>query len=120
MACAEALVKEFAQVLRERDVNGLYAWLRVAETSSIVELQALARSIWIDRPAVRLEWSNGRVEGSVNTRKLAKRAMYGRVKFDLLRQRLLYVAQLHEFSSSRVPENQLELRITRARTVLAA
>jgi transposase len=96
VACAEALVKEFAQVLRERDVNGLYAWLRVAETSRIVELQALARSIWIDRPAVeaavRLEWSNGQVEGSVNKLKLTKRAMYGRAKFDLLRQRLLYVA----------------------------
>jgi len=67
VACAEALVKDFARVLRERDVDGLYAWLRVA-------------------------WSNGQVEGSVNKLKLTKRAMYGRAKFDLLRQRLLYAA----------------------------
>ncbi len=96
VACAEALVKDFARVLRERDVDGLYAWLRVAQASGIAELQALARSIWIDRPAVeaavRLAWSNGQVEGSVNKLKLAKRAMYGRAKFDLLRQRLLYAA----------------------------
>ena len=93
---AQHLVKEFAQILRERDVDGLYAWLRVAETSDIVELQALARSIWIDRSAVeaavRLEWSNGQVEASVNKLKLTKHAMYGRVKFDLLRRRVLQAA----------------------------
>ncbi len=68
----------------------------MAQASGITELQALARSIWIDRPAVeaavRLAWSNGQVEGSVNKLKLTKRAMYGRAKFDLLRQRLLYAA----------------------------
>jgi transposase len=59
-------------------------------------LEALVRSIWIDRPAVeaavRMEWSNGQVEGSVNKLKLTKRAMYGRAKVDLLRQRLLHAA----------------------------
>jgi transposase len=96
VACAEALVKDFARVLRERDVDGLYAWLRVAQVSGITELQALARSLWIDRPAVeaavRLAWSNGQVEGSVNKLKPTKRAMYGRATFDLLRQRLLHAA----------------------------
>ncbi len=96
VASAEALAKDFARVLRERDVDGLYAWLRVAQASGIAELQSLVRSIWIDRAAVeaavRLAWSNGQVEGSVNNLKLTKRAMYGRAKFDLLRQRLLYVA----------------------------
>ena len=96
VACAEALVKDFARVLRERDVDGLYAWLRLAQAGGIAELQALARSIWIDRlaveAAVRLAWSNGQVEGSVNKLKLTKRAMYGRAKFDLLRQRVLDAA----------------------------
>jgi transposase len=96
VACAEALVKDFARVLRERDVDGLYAWSRVAQAGGIAELQALVRSIWIDRPAVeaavRLAWSNGQAEGSVNKLKLTKRAMYGRAKFDLLRQRLLHAA----------------------------
>ena len=96
VAAAQALVKQFARVLRERDVDGLYAWLRQAEASGIAEMLALVRSIWLDRlaveAAVRMEWSNGQVEGSVNKLKLTKRAMYGRAKFDLLRQRLLHVA----------------------------
>jgi transposase len=70
VATAQELVKEFARVFRERDVDGLYVWLRQAEASGITELQALVRSVWIDRPAVeaavRMEWSNGQVEGSVN------------------------------------------------------
>jgi len=37
-------------------------------------------------------WSNGPVEGQVNRLKLIKRSMYGRAKFDLLRQRVLYAA----------------------------
>jgi len=70
VAVAEALVEEFAGVLRERDVDGLYHWLRGAETSGIKELQAFARTIWLDRAAVeaavRVDWSNGQVEGQVN------------------------------------------------------
>jgi len=93
---AQALVKDFARILRESDVDGLSAWLDQAEASGIAELRALVRSIWIDRPAVeaavRTGWSNGQVEGSVNKRKLTKRAMYGRANFDLLRQRTLHVA----------------------------
>jgi len=43
--------------------------------------------------AVATSWSNGPVEGQVNRLKTTKRAMYGRAKFDLLRQRMLHVAQ---------------------------
>jgi transposase len=89
VATAQALVKDCARVLRERDVDGLYAWLQLTQASGITELQALVRSIWVDRPAVeaavRMEWSNGQVEGSVNKLELTKRAMYGRANFDLLR-----------------------------------
>lgn len=96
VAVAEALVEEFAAVLRERDVEGLYRWLRGAEASGIAEMQALARTIWLDQAAVeaavRLDWSSGQVEGSVNKLKLRKREMYGRGKLDLLRRRLLAVA----------------------------
>ena len=96
VAVAEALVEEFAGVLRTRDVDGLYAWLRLAEASGIPELQGLARGLWLDRgaveAAVRLDWSNGQVEGQVNRLKTTKRAMYGRARFDLLRQRVLHAA----------------------------
>jgi transposase len=42
--------------------------------------------------AMQLPWSNGHVEGQVHRLKLIKRQMYGRAKFDLLRQRVLYAA----------------------------
>lgn len=44
------------------------------------------------RAAIAEPWSNGQVEGQVNRLKLIKRSMYGRAKFDLLRQRVLHAA----------------------------
>lgn len=91
---AQALVEEFAAVLKERDVAGWYDWLHRAEECGIAELRAVARGMWLDRPAVEAavatEWSNGQTEGQVNRLKVLKRSMYGRAKFDLLRQRMLY------------------------------
>jgi transposase len=96
VAVAEALAEEFATVLRERDVDGLYAWLHGIELSGIRELQAVAGTMWLDRAAieaaVRTEWSSGQVEGQVNRLKVTKRAMFGRAKFDLLRVRVLHLA----------------------------
>ena len=93
---ARALALEFATVLQERDVPGLYTWLRRAETCPIAELAAVAQGMWADKraieAAVALPWSNGQVEGSVNKLKVLKRAMYGRAHLDLLRQRLLHAA----------------------------
>jgi transposase len=95
-ACVAGFVAQFAAVLREHDVDGLYAWLRRAEESGIPEVQAIARGLWRDHDAVEaavvMEWSNGQTEGQVNRLKTAKRAMYGRAKFDLLRQRILHAA----------------------------
>lgn len=91
----QALVKEFATVLREQDVAGLYAWLARAEGCGLIELRAIARRMWGDRPAVEAavatRWSNGQTEGQVNRLKVLKHAMYGRAKFDLLRQRMLHI-----------------------------
>jgi transposase len=101
VACPQAavvagFVTTFAAVLREHDVEGLYAWLRCAEESGIPEVQAIARGLWLDRDAVEAavatSWSNGQTEGQVNRLKTTKRAMYGRAKFDLLRQRILHAA----------------------------
>jgi transposase len=92
----QALVEEFITVLKERDVAGWYAWLHRAEECGIAELCTVARGMWLDRSAVEAavatEWSNGQTEGQVNRLKVLKRAMYGRAKFDLLRQRLLYAS----------------------------
>jgi transposase len=95
ITAATALVGAFAQVFQQRKVDDLHAWLARAEESGIGEFAAVARSIWTDRraveAAVRLEWSNGQVEGHVNRLKLIKRTMYGRANVDLLRQRVLPV-----------------------------
>ncbi len=44
------------------------------------------------RAAIISAWSNGQTEEQINKLKLVKRQMYGRAKFDLLRQRALYAA----------------------------
>jgi transposase len=82
-------VQEFATVLREHDVSGLYDWLRRTETCPIRELQRVARGMWSDQRAIEaavvLEWSNGQVEGQVNRLKLLKRSMFGRSRFETAR-----------------------------------
>jgi transposase len=42
--------------------------------------------------AMVLPYSQGQTEGRINKLKLIKRAMYGRGKFDLFRQRVLYAS----------------------------
>jgi transposase len=75
-------------------VADLEAWLADAASSSIAELQGFAYGIRRDWAAVEagltLEWSQGQVEGHISRLKALKRQMYGRAKFDLLRQRVLY------------------------------
>jgi transposase len=52
--------------------------------------------MWLDRHAieatVRLDWSNGQVEGKGNKLKVIKRSGYGRSAFDLLRRRVLHTS----------------------------
>jgi transposase len=96
IALVQALVEEFRTMLLEHNVDAFYTWLHKAETSGIRELEGIAQGIWRDRraveAAVRLDWSNGQVEGKVNKLKVIKRDMFGRSKFDLLRQRVLHAA----------------------------
>jgi transposase len=40
--------------------------------------------------AITLPYSQGQTEGRINKLKLVKHSIYGRGKFDLLRQRVLY------------------------------
>lgn len=67
-----------------------------AEEAGIPELKAFAVKLRQDIEAVAaamvMPYSQGQTEGRVNKLKLIKRSMYGRGKFDLLRQRVLYAA----------------------------
>jgi len=90
------LAQEFGRLVRARDAAALNAWLTAAEAAALPELVSFARGIRRDREAVEAmltsRWSNGQTEGQVNRLKMIKRQMFGRAKFDLLRQRVLYVS----------------------------
>ena len=83
-------------MVTKRQVQVLGRWLEEAKASGIKELQSLATGILRDFDAVRAalatKHSNGQTEGKVNKLKCIKRQMYGRAKFDLLRQRMLLCA----------------------------
>ena len=93
---AQSLAQEFRRLLQARDESQFDRWLAAVEASEISELQNFARGLRRDEAAVRAamqsEWSNGQTEGQVNRLKLLKRQMFGRAKFDLLKQRVLYKA----------------------------
>jgi transposase len=101
------LFEEFARLFRERDdylrTAGhnraravLKRWMEEAKDSEIAEIEAFAAKLFQDTEAVVaamvMPYSQGQTEGRVNKLKLIKRSMYGRGKFDLLRQRVLYAA----------------------------
>ena len=93
---AVQLTLEFAHLVRERQVAALEPWLWRVANSELRALRSFAAGIQRDKAAVvaalQWQWSQGQVEGSVNRLKLIKRSMYGRAKFDLLRQRVLHAA----------------------------
>ena len=95
-ATAYQLAQQFMAMIRKRTVNMLDTWLEASTNSQIVDLQNFATGIQQDyraiRAALETEWSNGQTEGQVNRLKCLKRQMYGRAKFDLLRQRVLFRA----------------------------
>jgi transposase len=94
LAEAQRLVTAFRTLLSERDAEGLARFIAQCEQSGISELVGFARGLRRDEAAVqaaiRLQWSQGPIEGHIHRLKLLKRQMYGRAKFDLLPQRVLF------------------------------
>ena len=97
------LFEEFAGTLRDKEQRSeeqarrrLEQWTGRAKASGIAELEAFAVKLLHDTDAVvaamTLPYSQGQTEGRINKLKLVKRSMYGRGKFDLLRQRALYAS----------------------------
>lgn len=88
-----ALTATCTPLVRERGGAHLEGWLGAVEADAPPPLQRFTRALQTDLDAVLTEeWSNGRTEGHMNKLKLIKRQMYGRTKFDLLRQRVLLAA----------------------------
>jgi transposase len=90
---AQALAQQFQKMVRERTPEALGMWLAACEQSGITELQTFATGLEREEASIRAAlsevWSTGQVEGQITRLKLVKRQMYGRAKFDLLRQRVL-------------------------------
>ena len=98
-----SLLEQFARMFRDREQSSeenarsrLKEWAERAEASGVPELKAFAVKLLQDIEAVVaamiLPYSQGQTEGRVNKLKFIKRSMYGRGKFDLLRQRVLYAS----------------------------
>jgi transposase len=88
------LVQDFLRMLRARQANQLDTWMQAARKSEMKELISFVAGIERDYDAVRaglrLPWSQGVVEGTVNKIKTHKRLMYGRASFKLLRLKMLH------------------------------
>jgi transposase len=93
IAAGAAAARELFQMIQRRDAHSWTQWLKMAEETPLARFAAhLQRDQAAVLAAMQLPWSNGHVEGQVHRLKLIKRQMYGRAKFDLLRQRVLYAA----------------------------
>jgi transposase len=86
-------VTEFAKILTGRRGEQLDAWIAQASAGDQPDLRSFITGLKRDYQAVlnglTLPYSSGKVEGNVNRIKMLKRQMYGRARFDLLRQRVL-------------------------------
>jgi transposase len=92
----QELVQQGAAMIRQRRADALETWLRACRASPSVELRNFVDGLQRDYAAVKaalsLPGSTGPVEGHINRLKLIKRSGYGRMKLDLLRQRVLHAA----------------------------
>jgi transposase len=83
----------FAQLLWERQSDGLPAWLAHAEQSTVSEMRSFATGLRQDEAAVtaalQYECSNSPVEGHINRLKMLKRQRFRRAHLALLRRRFL-------------------------------
>jgi transposase len=90
---ARRLAQQFLRLVRERRGRELDDWLADVHQTGPPELRGFGRNLHHDWDAVHAglteRWSSGSVEGNVNKVKVAKRQMFGRARFDLLRKRVL-------------------------------
>ncbi len=96
LAWVQGLVARFAALVRERDAAAYDAWLADCRGGPVPELRNFAANLEKDgagvRAALALPWSNDPTEGHINKLKMIKRSAFGRMKLDLLRQRVLHAA----------------------------
>jgi len=96
LAWVQGMAAAFAELVRERRREALDVWLTQNHAGGVPEGHQFALGLERDGAAVRAAlacpWSNGPTEGHINKLKIIKRSAYGRMKLDLLRQRVLHAA----------------------------
>ena len=87
------IVNEFKTLVKAKKQDDLSPWMEKATALGFPELATFVNGLKNDIDAVinaiTTEYSNGLVEGTVNKIKVIKRIMYGRCRFDLLRNKCL-------------------------------
>ena len=88
-----SLLKEYHRIIFSQKSEELDAWMKKASSLEISEINAYINGLNSDieavKNAIHYKYNNGLAEGSVNKIKLAKRIMYGRNSFQLLKAKLL-------------------------------
>lgn len=87
------VVRTFKEIIFSKKAEELSVWMEKAELLGIDEINSFINGLKKDIEAVRngiiLKYNNGIAEGCINKLKVIKRIMYGRNKFDLLRNKVL-------------------------------
>ena len=87
------ILNEFKTILLSKNFNSLDDWINKCKEVNIRELNSFISGLERDKEAVNnailYDYSNGLAEGKVNKIKMIKRVMYGRCKFETLKQKVL-------------------------------
>lgn len=87
------LLKEFREIFVKKTETALNEWIDKCKKLNLLEINSFVNGIERDisavKNAVKLKYSNGLAEGTVNKIKVIKRIMYGKASFELLRQKVL-------------------------------
>ena len=91
-------VATFKEIMFSKKTEELSTWIEKTKALNIEEFNKFINGISKDIEAVKqafiLDYNNGLAEGSVNKIKLAKRIMYGRNDFELLRKKVLIAEKI--------------------------
>ena len=95
-------VKGFKETLFSKKEEELDNWIKYVEQLEIDEINSFISGIKRDmaavKNAIKLDFNNGLVEGSINKLKVIKRIMYGRCGFDLLKNKTLKLELKRKFN----------------------
>lgn len=87
------LLREFHRIVFSQKSDEIDSWIMSAQSLQLEELDTYINGLKADIEAVKnsiqYKYNNGLAEGSVNKIKLAKRIMYGRSGFHLLKSKIL-------------------------------